>query len=111
MYHSPQIIKIDIKLQILITILCFSRIFQILCYERIRDELKEKISRVTSESENKKSHRRIDDYPAETRIISGLNLCAQGTITWSNTVRMAISPDPPGKGRFKVAPSPAPRPI
>lgn len=52
-----------------------------------------------------------ENYPAETRIMSGLNLCAHGTMTSSNTVRMAISPEPPGKGRFSVAPSPFPLPI
>lgn len=50
-------------------------------------------------------------HPAETRIISGLNLWALGTMTSSNTVLMEMSPEPPGRGRFKVVPSPSPWPI
>lgn len=49
-------------------------------------------------------------YPAETKIISGLNFCAHGAITESNTLLIAASPEPPGKGRFKVVPSPIPQP-
>ena len=49
--------------------------------------------------------------PADTRIISGLNLCAAGTIISWKTVDIASSPEPPGSGKFKVAPSPASFPI
>lgn len=51
-----------------------------------------------------------ETHPAETRIISGLNLWAHGTIISSNTVLMAVSPEPPGRGRFSVVPSPSPWP-
>ena len=49
--------------------------------------------------------------PADTRIISGLNLCAAGTIISWKTVDIASSPEPPGSGKFNVAPSPASFPI
>ncbi|MFS7899385.1 hypothetical protein Hanom_Chr00s055518g01782591 [Helianthus anomalus] len=52
-----------------------------------------------------------ENHPADTRIISGLNLWADGTMTSSNTVRMAISPDPPANGKLSVAPSPFPHPM
>ena len=42
--------------------------------------------------------------------MSGLNLWADGTMTSSKTVLMAISPEPPGRGKFSVAPSPLPWP-
>lgn len=49
-------------------------------------------------------------HPAETRMMSGLNLWAHGTMTSSNTVLIAVSPEPPGRGRFNVVPSPSPLP-